>query len=231
MKNYIRKLAAGVIVIAVAASMTTVTAATKDAKGPGLSIQKSVSELEKSQKKAQSQVQEKVSELKQKHEAFKAEIQSKKDTIKANNAQLQSIRKEIVNKKQAINAIFDALTESKKVVPSDLFNAIKAQAKVLKADLQAVNSGKGTLEKAGSDVAGQVKIKNSDGVVKGLDTVIAKQTARITALNQLDSDLAVMLELAQKAQSLATDPADSASSDSVSSASAASLSGNESISG
>lgn len=230
MKNLARKLLATLIIATMVVPMTTVMAKSNDNK-PESSVQKSVAALEKSQSKTEKQaaaqqkaadkkaeVQQKVAERKQNHDALKAEIKAKKDTIKANNTQLQAIRKDIVTKKDSINTILNALTESNKVVPSDLLDAIKAQGAVLKTDLQAVNSGKGSLEKAGKDVAEQVKGKNADGVLKGLDNVIAKQTARISALNKLSSDLDVMLQLAQKAQSLATDPVVSALADTTSSA-------------
>lgn len=231
MKNFVRKLLAALIITSMVVPMTTVMAQSNGKKNSDQSVTKSIAELQKSQKKTEVQsqaaakkveVQQKAADRKQNHEALKAEMQVKKDTIKANNVQLQTIRKDIVAKKDSINTILSALTASNKVVPSDLLDAIKTQGAVLKADLQAVNSGKGTLDKAGKDVANQVKAKNADGVIKGLDNVIAKQTARITALNKLNSDLAVMLELVQKAQSQATDPVVSTPSDTASSTSSVS---------
>jgi chromosome segregation ATPase len=239
-KNISRKIIAAFLITSLLVPTTSAMAASKAAKkDENHSVQKSVTELDKSQKKIEAQekkaevkeeVKQKVAEHKEQQKTFKADIKTKKDIIKANNTQLQSIRQEIVSKKTAIGAIIDTLTESGKVIPSDLLAAIKAQQAVLKADLKAVNSGKGTLNRAAQETENQVQVKDGEGVVKGLDNVAAKQTARINALSKLNSDLAIMLDLVQQAQSLATDPVASTPSDTTSSTDSSASSDTSSVS-
>ena len=192
-----RKILTAIVIASMVVPMTTVMAAQKESAKPSVQNAGAVKKQE---------VKEKVSDLKEKHEAFKLEMKANKETIKQNNEDLQAVRKEIVSKKQEINKILEGLIENKKVIPSDLLAAIKAQQAVIKADLQAVNSGKGSLDKASKEAVEQVKGNNAEGVVKGLDNVIAKQEARLAALKKLNGDLDVLVKLVKQTQSLATEP-------------------------
>lgn len=137
-------------------------------------------------------------------EEIKTALKAKKVLLAQNNDKIHNLKKEIISQKKEAIEILNSIKENNITISDDLLKQIKDSIDVIKADVVALNSSKGTINSIYTDIEAQLEKKDSEAVQTGIDRVLAIQEQRYNGLQKLHNDLQTLLNLLNQAKAANT---------------------------
>lgn len=142
-------------------------------------------------------------EVKKTREEVKAALKEQKTVITQNNDKLQDLREEVIDQKKEVTEVISYIKTNNIVISDDVSKQITDRLEMIKADIEALNSSKGTIENIYVDIKAQLEKKDAEAVQTGIDNVLAIQEQRYLSLQKLHDDLQVLLNLLNQVKATA----------------------------
>lgn len=153
-------------------------------------IAKETAKLEVKQNKEQAKL-----EAKKTREEVKKALEVQKTAITQNNEKIQALKEAVIDQKEAVTKVIGYIKANNIVISDDILKQITDRLEMIKADIEALNSSKGTIDNIYVDIKAQLEKKDADAVQTGIDNVLSIQNQRYLALQKLHDDLVVLLNL------------------------------------
>lgn len=142
-------------------------------------------------------------EVKKTREEVKKALKEQKVVITQNNDKLHGLKEDIIDQKKEVTEVVDYIKKNNITISDDISKQIQDRLEMIKTDIEAINSSKGTINNIYVDIKAQLEQKDANAVQTGVQNVLSIQDQRYLSLQKLHDDLQVLLTLLNHAKEVA----------------------------
>jgi hypothetical protein len=139
-------------------------------------------------------------EVKKTREEVKKALKAQKVVITQNNDKLHELKEDIIDQKKEVTEVIGYIKKNNITISDDISKQIQDRLEMIKADIEAINSSKGTINNIYVDIKAQLEQKDANAVQTGVENVLSIQDQRYLSLQKLHDDLQVLLNLLNNAK-------------------------------
>ena len=160
---------------------------------------------EKEQAKAEWKIkkEEAKAEVKKTKEEVKKALKEKKVVLSENNDKIKELKEDIIDQKKEVTEVVGYIKKNNIVISDDISKQIQDRLEMIKTDIEAINSSKGTINNIYVDIKAQLDKKDANAVQTGIENVLSIQDQRYLSLQKLHDDLQILLNLLNNAKEAA----------------------------